>query len=106
MTHYPGEAMADPTLHWLDLPEATDEEMEEKTVPERKPVCSFVNRQTVFAIIDGEMALKEFPMPGDELHLGGRLEAFGGLLRGRVVGYVLNRRSEFAHPFFGWGRKR
>lgn len=93
-------------VHWLDLPEATDEEMEKETVPERKPICSFVNRQTVFAIIDGESALKEFPMPGDELHFGNRLEAYGGLLRGRVIAYILQRRSEFEAAIYGWGKIR
>lgn len=102
---YPTDACAPPDLHWLDLPGDPDRDNEEEQEPERKPICTFVNKQTVFVRrFNGK--LQEFPVPGDELHLGRRFEAYGGLIYGDVIGYVLNRHPDFVHPYYGWGLER
>lgn len=95
--NYPAES------HWLDLPVDPDSEYEEET-PARKPLCTFTKHQTLLVFFEG--GPKEFPVGGDELHLGQTFRAYGGLIQGEVFGYVLQRNPDFAHKFYGWALER
>lgn len=74
----------------------------EEPAPERKPARTFTDRQTLLVNNAGKLA--EFPMGGDEYHTGQpfTFHAIGGV----VYGYVLNRRPEYAHKFYGWALPR
>jgi hypothetical protein len=93
-----------PEMHWLDLPEATDEEQEEESVPVHSPSCAFVERQTLLVVWpDGK--LQEFPVSGDEKKTGDEF-SLGGYTTGKVYGYILLRNPDFKHKFYTWAIDR
>jgi hypothetical protein len=124
---YPGYGNAryqDPSLHWLDLPEGDPEEWEdhEDQEPERTPLSTFTDRQTLFVAYEPKTVvefslfggalerqipwrLREYPVHGDEHHLGSPVNV--PLHREhKVYGYVLQRNPEFEDSFYGWGAER